>query len=100
MHCSCILSYGFIVLNPNENGNRQTFRNFRRYRQAKESLDDSRLLNLFTDVTLVFENRKAEGDFKTYLAHHHGTALTELKSFTFNNAATDVLVPGKSVILL
>tara|TARA_R100001244_G_scaffold44182_3_gene39832 strand:+ start:36916 stop:37092 length:177 start_codon:yes stop_codon:yes gene_type:complete len=58
------------------------------------------LLSLFTDVTLVFQNRKAEGDFENYLARNLGTSLTELKSFTFNNAATNVLVPGKSAMLL
>jgi uncharacterized protein (TIGR02246 family) len=61
-----------------------------RYKQAMEALDASRVKDLFTDDSQVFESGGVEGTFAHYLEHHIGPELAEFKEFTFHDYKLEI----------
>jgi len=63
-----------------------------KYKNAIESLDVNKTLNLFYKDSQVFESGGVEGNYANYLEHHLRPELNFFKSFKFNNYKADVQI--------
>ena len=62
------------------------------YKDVIQNLTTEGSFELFAEDSKVFEQGKAEGTYKNYIAHHLGPELGHFKSFTFSDYKIDATV--------
>ena len=60
------------------------------YKQSMEALDASKVKDLFTADSQVFESGGVEGTYAHYLEHHIGPELDEFKEFAYRDYKLEV----------